>query len=118
MKNIMRSLRRQQKRSHAQRKKGAPLLPWALPQRALESAAQKTGITEPGTNTTRLFIREGYQWKVVDGLITNFHVPRSSLLMLVAALIGREKLFELYAYAQANGFTFLSFGDGMLLLPK
>lgn len=86
--------------------------------RTLESAAQKTGITEPGTNTTRLFIREGYQWKVVDGLITNFHVPRSSLLMLVAALIGREKLFELYAYAQANGFTFLSFGDGMLLLPK
>lgn len=86
--------------------------------RTLESAAQRTGITEAGTNTTRLFIREGYQWKIVDGLITNFHVPRSSLLMLVAALIGREKLFELYTHAQEHDFTFLSFGDGMLLLPK
>ena len=67
-------------------------------------------------DATRLFIREGYEFKVVDGLITNFHVPRSSLMMLVAALAGREKLLELYAYAAENNFRFFSFGDAMLIL--
>jgi S-adenosylmethionine:tRNA ribosyltransferase-isomerase len=66
--------------------------------------------------STRLFIREGYEFKVIDGLITNFHVPKSSLMMLVAALIGREKLLELYAYAAKNNFRFFSFGDAMLVL--
>ncbi|MFH1046682.1 MAG: tRNA preQ1(34) S-adenosylmethionine ribosyltransferase-isomerase QueA [Patescibacteria group bacterium] len=70
------------------------------------------------TGQTTLFIRPGYEFSVIDGLITNFHVPQSSLLMLVAALIGREKLFELYAQAIADGFRIFSFGDGMLLLPK
>lgn len=68
--------------------------------------------------TTRLFIREGYELMAVDGLITNFHVPKSSLMMLVAALIGRSKLLEIYTYAAKHGFRFLSFGDAMLLLPK
>jgi S-adenosylmethionine:tRNA ribosyltransferase-isomerase len=66
--------------------------------------------------TTQLFIRPGYRFKMVDGLITNFHVPKSSLLMLVAALIGRDKTFELYRTALKKKFRFLSFGDGMLLL--
>jgi S-adenosylmethionine:tRNA ribosyltransferase-isomerase len=66
--------------------------------------------------TTQLFIRPGYRFKMVDGLITNFHVPKSSLLMLVAALIGREKTFQLYDTALKKRFRFLSFGDGMLLL--
>lgn len=66
--------------------------------------------------STRLFIREGFKFKVVDGLITNFHVPRSSLLMLVSALIGREKLLELYQLAIMCGFRFFSFGDAMLIL--
>jgi S-adenosylmethionine:tRNA ribosyltransferase-isomerase len=64
---------------------------------------------------TRLFIRPGYEFKFVDGMVTNFHVPKSSLLMLVAAFVGREKLFELYREAMKKDFRFFSFGDGMLL---
>jgi len=64
---------------------------------------------------TQLFIREGYRFKFCDGLITNFHVPKSSLLMLVAALIGREKLLKIYRTAIKNNFRFFSFGDGMLI---
>lgn len=85
--------------------------------RTLESA-WRDGAIQSGTNTTRLFIREGYAWQVVRGLITNFHVPKSSLLMLVAALVGREKLFELYALAERSGFKFFSFGDGMYITPE
>ncbi len=77
--------------------------------RALESV-------DTNSKSTRLFIREGYTFKHSDGLITNFHVPRSSLMMLVAALIGREKLLELYEIARRNNFRFLSFGDAMLIL--
>ncbi len=85
--------------------------------RTLESAAAN-GRVLPGTATTRLFIREGFTFQICDGLITNFHVPRSSLMMLVAALIGRERLLALYVEAAARDFKFLSFGDGMLILPK
>lgn len=81
--------------------------------RTLESAYQKRAVKAVGT--TNLFIREGYTWRIIDGMITNFHVPKSSLLMLVSALIGREKLLALYAFAKQKGFKFFSFGDGMLL---
>jgi len=64
---------------------------------------------------TQLFIRPGYEFKFVDGMVTNFHVPKSSLLMLVASFVGREKLFELYAEAMKKDFRLFSFGDGMLL---
>ncbi|MCX6735548.1 MAG: tRNA preQ1(34) S-adenosylmethionine ribosyltransferase-isomerase QueA [Candidatus Parcubacteria bacterium] len=64
---------------------------------------------------TRLFIRPGDKFKFIDGMITNFHVPKSSLLMLVSAFVGREKLFELYQEAMQKDFRFFSFGDGMLL---
>jgi len=84
--------------------------------RALESAAVAKGIVKRGT--TKLFIRPGYRFRVVDGLITNFHVPKSSLLMLVSAFIGREKLLVLYRKAINAGFKLFSFGDGMLVLPK
>jgi S-adenosylmethionine:tRNA ribosyltransferase-isomerase len=66
--------------------------------------------------STKIFIRPGYQFKFVGGLITNFHVPRSSLLMLVATLVGREKLLTLYQKAIDQGFRFYSFGDGMLII--
>ncbi len=69
----------------------------------------------PGSNTTNLFVREGYTFKFINGMITNFHVPRSSLLMLVAAFVGRDALFSLYRRAIRKGYTFFSFGDGMLL---
>lgn len=64
---------------------------------------------------TDIFITPGYQFKVIDGLLTNFHMPKSTLLMMVSALIGREKLFELYQHAQDSNYRFLSFGDCMLL---
>jgi S-adenosylmethionine:tRNA ribosyltransferase-isomerase len=66
---------------------------------------------------TDLFIYPGYQWQVVEGLITNFHLPYSSLLMLVSAMIGRERLLNLYEEAIAQEYRFYSFGDAMLILP-
>lgn len=84
--------------------------------RALESAASGAGKISAKSGQTDIFIREGYKPKFVDGLITNFHVPKSSLLMLVASFIGRKKLFELYEEAIARRFKLFSFGDGMLIL--
>lgn len=69
------------------------------------------------TGSTDLFIRPGYRWQFVDALITNFHVPKSSLMMLVASLVGRERLLKLYRSALRRGYRFFSFGDGMLILP-
>ena len=85
--------------------------------RALEGAAAKSRL-EPFRGKTDLFIYPGYQWQVVDGLITNFHLPGSSLLMLVSALIGRERLLDIYAEAIALNYRFYSFGDAMLILPE
>lgn len=73
----------------------------------------KTALCKQGE--TQLFIRPGYEFKFVDGMVTNFHVPRSSLLMLVASFVGRERLLELYAEAMTKDFRLFSFGDGMLL---
>jgi S-adenosylmethionine:tRNA ribosyltransferase-isomerase len=88
--------------------------------RALEGAAReaKSGLIEPFRGKTKLFIYPGYQWQVVDGLITNFHLPGSSLLMLVSAMIGREELLSLYQQAIALEYRFYSFGDAMLILPQ
>ncbi|MBD2680454.1 MULTISPECIES: tRNA preQ1(34) S-adenosylmethionine ribosyltransferase-isomerase QueA [Nostoc] len=85
--------------------------------RALEGAAQ-SGHLEPFCGKTNLFIYPGYQWRVVDGLITNFHLPRSSLLMLVSALVGRQRLLKIYNEAIASRYRFYSFGDAMLILPE
>ncbi|QZZ23284.1 tRNA preQ1(34) S-adenosylmethionine ribosyltransferase-isomerase QueA [Leptothermofonsia sichuanensis E412] len=85
--------------------------------RSLEAAAQ-SGTLQPLRSKTDLFIYPGYQWRVVDGLITNFHLPKSSLLMLVSALIGRQRLLDLYQVAIAAGYRFYSFGDAMLILPE
>jgi S-adenosylmethionine:tRNA ribosyltransferase-isomerase len=91
--------------------------------RALESAANhhqegKSENLQPFRGQTNLFIYPGYRWRVVDGLITNFHLPRSSLLMLVSALVGRERLLALYREAIAHRYRFYSFGDAMLILPS
>ncbi|MEH2163692.1 MAG: tRNA preQ1(34) S-adenosylmethionine ribosyltransferase-isomerase QueA [Nostoc sp.] len=85
--------------------------------RALEGAAE-SGNLQPFCGKTDLFIYPGYQWRVVDGLITNFHLPRSSLLMLVSALIGRQRLLNIYNEAIASAYRFYSFGDAMLILPE
>ncbi|MBE9157253.1 tRNA preQ1(34) S-adenosylmethionine ribosyltransferase-isomerase QueA [Nodosilinea sp. LEGE 06152] len=84
--------------------------------RALEGAAQG-GELQPYQGKVNLFIYPGYQYQVIDGLITNFHLPGSSLLMLVSALIGRERLLALYETAIEQDYRFYSFGDAMLILP-
>lgn len=84
--------------------------------RSLEGASQ-LGELQPYVGKTNLFIYPGYQWRTVDGLITNFHLPKSSLMMLVSALIGRERLLALYEEAIAQEYRFYSFGDAMLILP-
>lgn len=84
--------------------------------RTLESAADAHGDLRHLSGTTDLFIQPGYCFKFVDGLVTNFHVPHSSLLMLVSALTGRATLLNLYQRAIQKRFKFFSFGDGMLIL--
>jgi S-adenosylmethionine:tRNA ribosyltransferase-isomerase len=84
--------------------------------RSLETAAA-SGTLQPWQGKSDLFIYPGYSWRVIQGLITNFHLPRSSLMMLVAALIGRQRLLELYQEALEQQYRFYSFGDGMLILP-
>ncbi len=85
--------------------------------RALEGTAAICGKLQPYQGRTEIFIYPGYQWQVIDGLITNFHLPESSLLMMVSALIGRERLMALYEEAKAQQYRFYSFGDAMLILP-
>jgi S-adenosylmethionine:tRNA ribosyltransferase-isomerase len=84
--------------------------------RALESAAAGTGEVLPGSGTSNLSIKPGYRFRVVDGLLTNFHLPRSSLLMLVAAFAGVELTLAAYQDAVARRFRFYSYGDAMLIL--
>lgn len=86
--------------------------------RAVESAANAKGALTKRTGKTRLFVTPGYRFRAVNGLITNFHVPKSSLLMLVSAFVGRERLLRAYRGAIARGFRIFSFGDGMLILPQ
>ena len=85
--------------------------------RALEGASQ-SGSLRPTRGKVNLFIYPGYKWQVVDGLITNFHLPKSSLMMLVSALVGRSRLLSLYQEAIAQDYRFYSFGDAMLILPE
>lgn len=85
--------------------------------RSLEGASQ-SGTLTLYCGKTELFIYPGYSWRTVDGLITNFHLPKSSLLMLVSALVGRQRLMELYELAIAEQYRFYSFGDAMLILPE
>ena len=84
--------------------------------RALESAAAEDGRVRAGAATTSLYIRPGHQFRVVDALMTNFHVPRSSLLFLVCAFGGREQVLGAYARAIDEGFRFYSYGDAMLIV--
>jgi S-adenosylmethionine:tRNA ribosyltransferase-isomerase len=83
--------------------------------RTLESCADPNGIVRPGEGETSLFIVPGYRFRAVDALITNFHLPRSTLLMLVAAFAGREPVLRAYREAIAHRYRFYSFGDAMLI---
>ncbi|MDQ1899466.1 tRNA preQ1(34) S-adenosylmethionine ribosyltransferase-isomerase QueA [Paracoccus sp. WLY502] len=85
--------------------------------RLIESAAQDDGTVRPFQGTTDIFIYPGYHFRVTDGLMTNFHLPKSTLLMLVSALMGPEKIREIYAHAVGTGYRFFSYGDSSLLIP-
>ena len=85
--------------------------------RLLESAADADGTIQPFAGDTAIFITPGYHFRAVDGLMTNFHLPKSTLFMLVSALMGRERMQAAYAHAIAKGYRFYSYGDSSLLLP-
>ena len=84
--------------------------------RTLESAAGADGILRAGSGWTDIFIYPGYEFRVIDGLITNFHLPESTLLMLVSAFAGRESIMAAYEEAERERYRFFSFGDAMLVV--
>jgi S-adenosylmethionine:tRNA ribosyltransferase-isomerase len=86
--------------------------------RLLESAAREDGIIEAFAGDTAIFITPGYRFRAIDGLMTNFHLPRSTLFMLVSALMGLERMQAAYAHAIREGYRFYSYGDACLLLPS
>ena len=85
--------------------------------RALESAAQPDGVLRAVSGSTDIFITPGYRFNVINGLMTNFHLPRSTLFMLVSALMGRDVMLKAYLHAIASDYRFYSYGDASLLLP-
>jgi S-adenosylmethionine:tRNA ribosyltransferase-isomerase len=85
--------------------------------RLIESAADDEGVIHPFRGDTDIFITPGYRFKAVDGLMTNFHLPKSTLFMLVSALMGCDVMQAAYAHAIANGYRFYSYGDSSLLIP-
>jgi S-adenosylmethionine:tRNA ribosyltransferase-isomerase len=85
--------------------------------RLLESAADEARVIHPFEGDTAIFITPGYAFKAIDGLMTNFHLPKSTLFMLVSALMGLETMQAAYAHAIAHGYRFYSYGDSSLLLP-
>ena len=84
--------------------------------RTLESATGEDGILKATSGWTDIFIYPGYRFKMIDGLITNFHLPESTLLMLVSALAGKENIMKAYEEAVKEKYRFFSFGDAMLIL--
>lgn len=85
--------------------------------RLLESAAGADGTIHPFADETRIFITPGYRFRAIDGLMTNFHLPKSTLFMLVSALMGIETMQQAYGHAISEGYRFYSYGDSSLLLP-
>ena len=86
--------------------------------RLLESATDQGGSIQPFEGDTSIFITPGYRFKAVEGLMTNFHLPKSTLFMLVSALMGLETMQTVYAHAIKNEYRFYSYGDSSLLIPE
>ena len=86
--------------------------------RLLESAADASGRISEWAGDTDIFITPGYDFRIVDGLMTNFHLPKSTLMMLVSALMGRERMMDAYRHAIAHDYRFYSYGDSSLLIPE
>ena len=85
--------------------------------RLIESAADESGMVHPWRGPTDIFITPGYRFRVTDALMTNFHLPKSTLMMLVSALMGPERIRQIYAHAISRRYRFFSYGDASLLLP-
>ena len=85
--------------------------------RLLETAARVSGTLRPFTGETDIFITPGFTFRAVDILMTNFHLPKSTLLMLVSALMGKDRMDRIYAHAIAKGYRFFSYGDASVLIP-
>ncbi|WP_306755199.1 tRNA preQ1(34) S-adenosylmethionine ribosyltransferase-isomerase QueA [Paracoccus actinidiae] len=102
-------------RAKAQGRRVIPVGTTAL--RLIESAALGDGTVRPFQGTTDIFIYPGHHFRVTDGLMTNFHLPKSTLLILVSALMGRERIKDIYAHAVGQGYRFFSYGDASLLIP-
>jgi len=86
--------------------------------RLIETAADADGTVRPFEGDTDIFIYPGYAWRVTDALMTNFHLPKSTLMMLVSALMGQDRIKQIYAHALANEYRFFSYGDASLLIPS
>lgn len=86
--------------------------------RTLESATDENGVIQAGNGWTEIFIYPGYRFKMIDGLITNFHLPESTLMMLVSALAGKERIMAAYEEAVKERYRFFSFGDAMFIDPE
>ena len=84
--------------------------------RTLETFAEGPRRLATGRRTSRLFIRPGYEWKIVDGMFTNFHLPKTTMLMMLSSLVGRDRLLDAYEEAIRGRYRFLSFGDSMLVI--
>ncbi len=106
-------------RLNAARKAGGRLIAVGTTSlRLIESAADESGTIQPFEGDTAIFITPGYRFRAVDGLMTNFHLPKSTLFMLVSALMGLDRMKAVYAHAIERGYRFYSYGDSSLLLPR
>ena len=86
--------------------------------RLIETAAAEDGTLAAWEGATDIFITPGYRFRIADALMTNFHLPKSTLMMLVSAFMGSERIRDIYSYAVAHDFRFFSYGDASLLMPK
>ncbi|MFV0344334.1 MAG: tRNA preQ1(34) S-adenosylmethionine ribosyltransferase-isomerase QueA [Anaerocolumna sp.] len=103
--------------NHAKKNGGRIICVGTTSCRTVESAGDEMGFVKPGSGDTEIFIYPGYQFKVLDGLITNFHLPESTLIMLVSALANRDRVIHAYEEAVKERYRFFSFGDAMFITP-
>jgi S-adenosylmethionine:tRNA ribosyltransferase-isomerase len=103
-------------RARAEGRRVIPVGTTAL--RVLETAATGPGQIAPWAGMTDIFITPGFEFQIATGLMTNFHLPKSTLMMLVAAKMGQDRIKRIYAHAIAQGYRFFSYGDSSLLLPE
>lgn len=103
---------------NATKEAGGRIIPVGTTALRLIETAARSGRVEPWEGPTDIFIYPGFQFKVTDALMTNFHLPKSTLMMLVAALMGKDRIDRIYAHAIQAGYRFFSYGDSSLLVPK